>query len=175
MQMGVPGEPIDPTNLDAIQRGDLLFWQGHVAIAQSPDWMIHASGHHMEVVVEQIRRAVERTAESHGPLLAILRPQLEPKAASAQAAAGQQSAAPDKAAQLRLVHAIHAAKEAQAGAQAQAAAPGKPEQAAPAAKQEKQPAASARLAVVPKPASNVAAAPSAPQSKNAPASEKGAG
>jgi len=164
--MGAAGEPIDPSNLDAIQRGDLLFWQGHVAIAQSPDWMIHASGHHMEVVVEQIRRAVERTAESHGPLLAILRPQLEPKAASAQAPAGQQSAASDKAAQLRLVHAIHAAKEAQAGTQAQASAPGKPEQ----------PAASARLAVVSKPANNVAA-PSAPapQSKNAPASEKGAG
>ncbi len=178
MQMGAAGEPIDPSNLDAIQRGDLLFWQGHVAIAQSPDWMIHASGHHMEVVVEQIRRAVERTAESHGSLLAILRPQLEPKAAPAQAPAGQQSAAPDKAAQLRLVHAIHAAKEAQAGAQPQAPAPGKPEQAAAAAKQEKQAAAAAKLAVVSKPANkDAAAAPSAPapQSKNAPASEKGAG
>ena len=176
MQMGSAGEPVDPSNLDAIQRGDLLFWQGHVAIAQSPDWMIHASGHHMEVVVEQIRRAVERTAESHGPLLAILRPQLEPKAAPAQAPTAQQSAAPDKAAQLRLVHAIHAAKEAQAGAQA--TAPGKPEQGAPATKQEKQPAAAARLAVVPKLANDdAAAAPSAPapQSKNAPASEKGAG
>lgn len=76
MQMAGAGEPLDPSNLDAIQRGDLLFWRGHVAIAQSADWMIHASAHHMEVVVEQIRRAVERTAETHGPLLAILRPAL---------------------------------------------------------------------------------------------------
>jgi cell wall-associated NlpC family hydrolase len=82
MQMASAGDSLDPANLEAIQRGDLLFWKGHVAIAQSPDWMIHASGHHMEVVVEQIRRAIERTAESHGPLLAILRPQLESKPAA---------------------------------------------------------------------------------------------
>ncbi len=179
MQMGSAGEAIDPSNLDAIQRGDLLFWQGHVAIAQSPDWMIHASGHHMEVVVEQIRRAVERTAESHGPLLAILRPQLEPKAAPTQApTAPQQSAPLDKAAQLKLVQAIHAAKEAHAEPQGQAAVPGKPEQTAPAAKQENQTPAAAKPAVVANPANKEsAAAPSAPapQAKNAPTADKGAG
>jgi hypothetical protein len=77
MQMATAGEPQDPKNIDAIQRGDLLFWKGHVAVAQSPDWIIHASGHHMEVVVEPIRRALERTAETDGPLLAILRPMIE--------------------------------------------------------------------------------------------------
>jgi hypothetical protein len=110
MQMASAGEPIDPSNLDAIQRGDLLFWKGHVAIAQSPDWMIHASGQHMEVVVEQVRRAIERTAESHGPVLAILRPQLEPKAAASQAS--PQAAAPARAApQSKTVHAAGAAKD----------------------------------------------------------------
>ncbi len=84
MQMASAGEPIDPGNLDAIQRGDLLFWRGHVAIAQSTDWMVHASGHHMEVVVEPVRRAIERTAESHGPLLAILRPMVEQRPAAPQ-------------------------------------------------------------------------------------------
>ncbi|MGA7326491.1 MAG: NlpC/P60 family protein [Rhodomicrobium sp.] len=79
MQMASAGEPTDPKNLDAIQRGDLLFWNGHVAIAQSADWMVHASGLHMEVVVEPIRRAVDRIGESHGALLAILRPQVELK------------------------------------------------------------------------------------------------
>jgi cell wall-associated NlpC family hydrolase len=86
MQMASAGEPLDPSNLEAIQRGDLLFWRGHVAIAQSGDWMIHASGAHMEVVVEPIRRALERTAETHGQLLAILRPNMD-KAASVQTAA----------------------------------------------------------------------------------------
>ncbi len=175
MQMGAAGEPIDPKNLDAIQRGDLLFWQGHVAIAQSPDWMIHASGHHMEVVVEQIRRAVERTAESHGPLLAILRPHLEAKPAPAQAPAAQQAPPPDKSAPLMLAQAIQAAKEGRAEPQAQAAAPAKPAQpvSASAAKREAQPAATARPVNVAKSASNEASP--APQPKNAPASDKGAG
>ncbi|MGO8953842.1 MAG: NlpC/P60 family protein [Rhodomicrobium sp.] len=90
MQMASAGEPLDPANIEAIQRGDLLFWKGHVAIAQSPDWMIHASGHHMEVVVEPVRRAIERTAESHGPLLAILRPRVEQSAPPAQKAPAAQ-------------------------------------------------------------------------------------
>jgi hypothetical protein len=77
MQLAGVGETIDPAKLDAIQRGDLLFWQGHAAIAQSGDWMLHASGFHMEVVVEPIRRAIERIAESHGPLMAIKRPQFD--------------------------------------------------------------------------------------------------
>ncbi len=98
MQMTTAGDPIDPSNLDAVQRGDLLFWKGHVAIAQSPDWMIHASGHHMEVVVEQIRRAVERTAEVNGPVLAILRPPLEQKAPAPQPQAALQAAAQVRAA-----------------------------------------------------------------------------
>jgi hypothetical protein len=86
MQMTRAGEPLNPGNLDKIQRGDLLFWKGHVAIAQSADWMIHASGLHMEVVVEPLRRALDRIAESHGPLLALLRPPVEPAAAAAAAA-----------------------------------------------------------------------------------------
>jgi hypothetical protein len=94
MQMEKAGEPLDPKNLEAIQRGDLLFWKGHVAIAQSADWMIHASGLHMEVVVEPLRRALERIAESHGPLLAILRPSVEQPAVAApqKAAPAPQSA-----------------------------------------------------------------------------------
>jgi hypothetical protein len=129
-------------------------------------------------VVEQIRRAIERTAESHGSLLAILRPQLEPKAAPAQAPAAQQSPPADKAVSLKLVHAIHAAKEARAETQAQADAPARPEQAGPVARQENQTPAGAKLAVVANPANkDAAAAPpaSAPQAKNVPAAEKGTG
>jgi hypothetical protein len=99
MQMAKAGEPLDPKNLEAIQRGDLLFWKGHVAIAQSADWMIHSSGLHMEVVVEPLRRALERIAESHGPLLAILRPSVEqPAAATPPKAGSQPQPAPRKAA-----------------------------------------------------------------------------
>lgn len=124
MQMATAGESIDPTNLDAIQRGDLLFWKGHVAVAQSPDWMIHASAYHMEVVVEQIRRAVERTAESHGPLIAIRRPQFELKpAAQQQPPPIQAPATPRQTPQLRPVQAAApAAKEVKSEAPRDAAA-----------------------------------------------------
>jgi cell wall-associated NlpC family hydrolase len=77
MQMEEVGEAIDSAQLDSIQRGDLLFWKGHVGIAQSADWMVHASGAHMEVVVEPVRRAIERIGESYGPLVAIKRPVIE--------------------------------------------------------------------------------------------------
>ncbi len=94
MQMQSAGEPMDPSNLDAIQRGDLLFWKGHVAIVQSQDWMVHASGQHMEVVVEPLRRAIERINETHGPVMAILRPPVAQQAAAQQrvASAGEKPA-----------------------------------------------------------------------------------
>jgi cell wall-associated NlpC family hydrolase len=85
MQMEYAGQPVEPMDIEKIQRGDLLFWQGHVAIAQSPDWLVHASGHHMEVVVEPIQRALERIGEAYGPLLLIRRPSFE---APAQALPG---------------------------------------------------------------------------------------
>ncbi|MBT3071527.1 C40 family peptidase [Rhodomicrobium sp. Az07] len=129
MQMASAGEALDPSNLDAIQRGDLIFWKGHVAIAQSPDWMIHASGHHMEVVVEQIRRAVERYAEAGAPVLAIIRPNLETKSAPEPeiAAPSESPRAAEPAAQPQhasvaeqgneAVRAAHAASAAAAPAQ----------------------------------------------------------
>jgi cell wall-associated NlpC family hydrolase len=139
MQMASAGEPIDPGNLETIQRGDLLFWQGHVAIAQSADWMIHASGYHMEVVVEPVRRAIERTAESHGPLLAILRPMAEQKPpAPAQKAPAPQQAAPRRSAPQAPAAAPAPAQAQQAAANA--AAPASPPPAQPAAKNAAPPA-----------------------------------
>ncbi|MFY9641694.1 MAG: NlpC/P60 family protein [Rhodomicrobium sp.] len=134
MQMASAGEPIDPGNLEAIQRGDLLFWKGHVAIAQSADWMVHASGYHMEVVVEPVRRAIERTAESHGPLLAVLRPMLEQRPAAPQKAPAPQQAAPRKSPQQQQPQqpAAQPATSGEAQAQAKSGAPSAPP-AAPAA------------------------------------------
>ncbi|MCR9126186.1 MAG: C40 family peptidase [Rhodobacteraceae bacterium] len=55
----------------AIRRGDLLFWKGHVAIAQGPHRMIHANAHHMAVVSEPIAGAVARIAAAGGgPMIA---------------------------------------------------------------------------------------------------------
>ena len=48
------------------RRGDLLFWQGHVALVVNPDTLIHANGHTMSVAYEGIRTAIARiqTAEN---------------------------------------------------------------------------------------------------------------
>ncbi len=181
MQMASAGEPVDLSNPDAIQRGDLLFWQGHVAIAQSPDWMIHASGHHMEVVVEQIRRAIERTAEAQGPLLAIRRPQLEQKAPAPQApAAAPQPAAPPEAAapgkavsQQKLAQAIQAIKEARADPPAQGSSSSRVEQAAAPGKDESQRPAQSAQAAAPGNKEPVAAAASAAP-KAAPSADRSA-
>ena len=37
----------------AVQRGDLIFWKGHVAIAREPQRLIHANAFHMAVAVDR--------------------------------------------------------------------------------------------------------------------------
>jgi hypothetical protein len=43
-----------------LQRGDLIFWEGHVAIVRDQSTLIHANGHHMAVAIEPIADAVAR-------------------------------------------------------------------------------------------------------------------
>lgn len=60
-----------------IQRGDLLFWPGHVAMAASADMMIHATAWKMAVIWENIPKAIARIdAAGDGPFLGIRRPGL---------------------------------------------------------------------------------------------------
>lgn len=49
-----------------LARNDLLFWRGHVAIALSPDRMIHATAAVMAVVEEDIATAIARIRASGG-------------------------------------------------------------------------------------------------------------
>ena len=60
-QQAAMGEPVE-----ALRRGDLVFWRGHVAIMTSADTIIHASGFHMAVVVEPLAEAVARTSSRGG-------------------------------------------------------------------------------------------------------------
>jgi cell wall-associated NlpC family hydrolase len=46
-----------------LRRGDLVFWKGHVGVMQDGARMLHASGHHMQVVSEPFLRARQRIAE----------------------------------------------------------------------------------------------------------------
>ena len=63
MQEAALGKPVE---LAKLQRGDLLFWKGHVAIARDARTLIHANAHHMMVAIEPIDEAVARIATAGG-------------------------------------------------------------------------------------------------------------
>ncbi|MDB0062107.1 C40 family peptidase, partial [Octadecabacter sp.] len=57
-----------------LQRGDLVFWKGHVAMMVDGETMIHANAHHMAVVYEGLARATMRIkAQGDGDVLACRR------------------------------------------------------------------------------------------------------
>lgn len=67
------GEALDGS--EPLQRGDLVFWRGHVAMMLDAAMLIHANGHHMAVVAEGLREVAERIADSGGgPVVALRRP-----------------------------------------------------------------------------------------------------
>ncbi|EJF80828.1 hypothetical protein MCO_00060 [Bartonella sp. DB5-6] len=53
------------TDSDKLQRGDLIFWKGHVAIMIDHENIIHASGFSMDVMVEPLEEAITRIAKKH--------------------------------------------------------------------------------------------------------------
>jgi len=50
----------EPVGLSALRRGDLVFWDGHVAIAQDGVTLLHANGFHMAVASEPASDAIAR-------------------------------------------------------------------------------------------------------------------
>jgi cell wall-associated NlpC family hydrolase len=56
-----------------LQRGDLLFWSGHVAIARDSGTIVHANAHHMATAIETTREAIARIKQAGSELLAIRR------------------------------------------------------------------------------------------------------
>jgi cell wall-associated NlpC family hydrolase len=66
MQAGL-GRAMAPD--EALRRGDLVFWRGHVAIMLDAERIVHANGHHMATVVEPLAEAVARIeAAGAGPV-----------------------------------------------------------------------------------------------------------
>lgn len=56
---------------EALRRGDLLFWRGHVAMAVDEGTLIHANAHHMAVAYEGAPQAILRIrAQGDGEILA---------------------------------------------------------------------------------------------------------
>ncbi|MEL0098975.1 MAG: C40 family peptidase [Opitutae bacterium] len=56
-----------------IQRGDLVFWTGHVGIMLNECDLLHANAYHMAVVCESLKTAIERIDKIAGPVTAIRR------------------------------------------------------------------------------------------------------
>ena len=47
---------------NALRRGDLVFWKGHVGIMTDADHLLHANAWHMAVAVEPLESAITRIA-----------------------------------------------------------------------------------------------------------------
>ncbi len=72
MQAAELGSKIDPG--DGFERGDLVFWQGHVAVLRDHENIIHASGHTMLTSYEPLAEAIERIGYLYGEPTGYRRP-----------------------------------------------------------------------------------------------------
>lgn len=79
MQAATIGVEIDPgKKLENLQRGDLIFWRGHIAVHQGNvgdiPHIIHASGHTMNVSTEPLEGALKRIAYLYESPIGFRRP-----------------------------------------------------------------------------------------------------
>jgi NlpC/P60 family/Bacterial dipeptidyl-peptidase Sh3 domain len=63
------GEPVSA----ASQRGDLVFWKGHMGVMLDETRLLHANAHHMLVAIEPLAEAVARIEKIVGPVTSIRR------------------------------------------------------------------------------------------------------
>jgi cell wall-associated NlpC family hydrolase len=73
MQQDALGRPLEPAEADKLQRGDLIFWNGHVAIVRDATSIVHANAHHMATVIENTADAVARIKAAGSEIIAIKR------------------------------------------------------------------------------------------------------
>jgi cell wall-associated NlpC family hydrolase len=73
MQRDGLGRALDAADAKRLQRGDLIFWNGHVAIARDAESIVHANAHHMATVIEDARGAIARIKAAGSEVTAIRR------------------------------------------------------------------------------------------------------
>ncbi len=71
MQAERLGVPVEETDL---QRGDLVFWKGHVGILEDAETLLHANGNTMSVAREGLKSAIKRIAPLYGEPTGFRRP-----------------------------------------------------------------------------------------------------
>ncbi|MFN7164589.1 MAG: NlpC/P60 family protein [Hyphomonas sp.] len=61
-----------------LQRGDLVFWRGHVGILTAPDRLLHANAFHLAAACEPLGEAIERIRTVEGEVTCVRRVSLAP-------------------------------------------------------------------------------------------------
>jgi cell wall-associated NlpC family hydrolase len=74
LQRAEIGEEIEiPADLEGLQRGDLVFWKGHVGVMSDGVMLLHANAHHMSVATEPLPEAAARIRSGGLEIAAIRR------------------------------------------------------------------------------------------------------
>ena len=73
MQQDGLGRLLGLADSSQLQRGDLIFWKGHVAIVRDADNIVHANAHHMATVIENTRDAIARIKAAGSEVTSIKR------------------------------------------------------------------------------------------------------
>ena len=73
MQQAALGRPVDDSDTKSLQRGDLIFWKGHVAIVRDAETIVHANAFHMATAIETTAEAIARIKAAGSDVLAIRR------------------------------------------------------------------------------------------------------
>ena len=73
MQQDGLGRELDPAESKKLQRGDLIFWKGHVAIARDATSLVHANAYHMATAIEATRDAIARIKAAGSEITSIKR------------------------------------------------------------------------------------------------------
>lgn len=74
MQEGAVGAAVAfDGDLEALRRGDLVFWKGHVGIVADDGLLLHATGFYMATVFEPLVEAISRIAAAGWPVTTVRR------------------------------------------------------------------------------------------------------
>jgi len=73
MQQDGLGRELNAAESKKLQRGDLIFWKGHVAIVRDAKTIVHANAHHMATVIENTKDAIARIKAAGSEITAIKR------------------------------------------------------------------------------------------------------
>jgi len=73
MQERALGAPMPGIGEQLLQRGDLVFWEGHVAIVRDRATLIHANAFHMAVAIEPIAEALTRIRDAGSEITSVRR------------------------------------------------------------------------------------------------------